>query len=59
LLDPARRLTAEVMVMTGGMPAEAEAELRRVGVRNIVNKADGMPAVVDGIRRALQERQAA
>ena len=59
LLDPSRRLTAEVMVVTGGMPADAEAELRRVGVRNIVNKADGMPAVVEGIRRALQERQAA
>ncbi len=59
LLDPSKRLNAEVMVVTGGMPAEAEAELRRVGVRNIVNKADGMPAVVEGIRRALQERQAA
>jgi len=46
-------------VVTGGMPMEAEAGLRRVGVRNIVNKADGMPAVVEGIRRALQERQAA
>ena len=59
LLDPSRRLTAEVMVVTGGMPMEAEAELRRVGVRNIVNKADGMPAVLEGIRRALEERQAA
>jgi CheY-like chemotaxis protein len=59
LLDPSRRFTAEVMVVTGGMPMEAEAGLRRVGVRNIVNKADGMPAVVEGIRRALQERQAA
>jgi len=59
LLDPSRRLTAEVMVVTGGMPKEAEAELRRVGVRNIVNKADGMPVVLEGIRRALHERQAA
>ncbi len=59
LLDPSRRLTAEVMVMTGGMPLEADAELRRVGVRNIVNKADGMPAVLEAIRRALRERQAA
>ena len=59
LLDPSKRLNAEVMVVTGGMPAEAEAELRRVGVRNIVSKADGMPAVVEGIRRALQARQAA
>jgi len=59
LLDPSRRLTADVMVVTGGMPIEAEAELRRVGVRNIVNKADGMPVVVQAIQRALQERQAA
>ena len=59
LLDPARRLTADVMVVTGGMPIEAESELRRVGVRNIVNKADGMPVVVQAIQRALQERQAA
>jgi len=41
------------------MPMEAEAELRRVGVRNIVSKAEGMPEVVQAIRRALQERQAA
>jgi excisionase family DNA binding protein len=59
LLDPSRRLTAEVMVVTGGMPLEAEAELRRVGVRTIVSKADGMPAVLEAIRRALEERQAA
>ena len=59
LLDPSRRLTAEVMVVTGGMPADAEAELRRVGVRTIVNKADGMPMVHEAIRRALRERQAA
>jgi len=45
--------------VTGGMPMEAESELRRVGVRNIVNKADGMPVVVQAIQRALQERQAA
>ena len=59
LLDPSRRLTAEVMVVTGGMPMEAEAALRRVGVRTIVNKADGMPVVHEAIRRALRERQAA
>jgi CheY-like chemotaxis protein len=59
LLDPSRRLTAEVMVVTGGMPSAAEAELRRVGVRTMVNKADGMPAVLEAIRHALEERQAA
>ena len=59
LLDPSRRLTADVMVVTGGMPMEAEAALRRVGVRTIVNKADGMPVVHDAIRKALRARQAA
>ncbi|HEV8266225.1 MAG TPA: response regulator [Gemmatimonadales bacterium] len=57
LLDPSRRLTADVMVVTAGMPMEAEAELRRVGVRSILNKAEGMPEVVQAIRRALQERK--
>jgi len=59
LLDPSRRLTAEVMVVTGGMPMEAEAELRRVGVRKHREQGGGMPVVVQAIQRALQERQAA
>lgn len=57
LLDPSRRLTAEVMVVTGGMPMEAEAELRRAGVRTIIAKADGMPKVVEAIRRSLRDRK--
>jgi hypothetical protein len=28
-----------------------------VGVRSILNKAEGMPEVVQAIRRALQERK--
>lgn len=59
LLDPSRRLTAEVMVATGGMPMEAEEQLRRAGVRTIVSKADGMPAVVDAIRRSVGARRVA
>jgi DNA-binding response OmpR family regulator len=59
LLDPSRQLTAEVMVVTGGMPMEAEAELRRAGVRTILSKADGMPEVVEAIRTSLQRRQVA
>jgi two-component system, OmpR family, response regulator RpaA len=59
LLEPGRRLDAEVIVVTGGMPAQATEELRRMGVKVIVNKAEGMPAVVDAMRQALQRRKAA
>ena len=59
LLDPSQRLNLEVMVVTGGMPMEAELELRKAGVRTIVNKADGMPVVVAAIRTALKARKVA
>ena len=59
LLEPGRRLDAEVIVVTGGMPAEATAPLREMGVKVIVNKAAGIPAVVEAMREALQRRQAA
>lgn len=59
LLDPSRRLTAEVMVVTGGMPLEAEAALRRAGVRTVIDKADGIPVVVEAIRAAVKARKVA
>jgi CheY-like chemotaxis protein len=59
LLEPGRRLDAEVMVVTGGMPDEAAVELRRMGVKVILNKSAGMPAVVDAMREALRRRKAA
>jgi CheY-like chemotaxis protein len=59
LLDPSKRLTAPVMIVTGGMPAEAENDLRRLGVRAIVNKVDGMGVVIEAMRRALQARKVA
>ena len=59
LLEPGRRLDAEVIVVTGGMPEAAAVELRQMGVKVIVNKVEGMPAVVDAMRQALQRRQAA
>jgi len=57
LLEPGRQLDAEILIVTGGMPAEAQAELRQVGVRTILNKVDGLQAVVDAVRRALQGRR--
>ena len=59
LLEPGRQLDAEIIVVTGGMPDEATEALRRMGVKVIVNKADGMPAVVDAMRQALRRREAA
>jgi len=41
------------------MPEAASAQLRQMGVKVIVNKGDGMPAVVDAMRQALQRRKAA
>jgi CheY-like chemotaxis protein len=59
LLEPGRRLDAEVIVVTGGMPEEAAVALRQMGVKVILNKAEGMPAVVDAMRQALERRKAA
>ncbi|HYU28544.1 MAG TPA: response regulator [Gemmatimonadales bacterium] len=54
LQDTSKRLTAPVMIVSGGMPAAAENDLRRLGVRAIVNKVDGMGVVIEAMRRALQ-----
>lgn len=59
LLDPSKRLTAPVMIVTGGLPAAAENDLRRLGVRAIVNKVDGMGVVIEAMRRALVSRKVA
>ena len=59
LVDTSKRLTAPVMIVTGGMPAKAENDLRQLGVRAIVNKVDGMGVVIEAIRRALQSRKVA
>jgi CheY-like chemotaxis protein len=59
LLDGSKRLTAAVMVVTGGLPASAENELRQAGVRTIVNKSDGMDVVVGALKRILQARKVA
>ena len=53
-------LGAEVVVVTGGLPdAAVEERLLRAGAKQIVNKADGVPAVLEAIRETLQRRQAA
>jgi len=59
LVDTSKRLTAPVMIVTGGLPAAAENDLRRLGVLAIVNKVDGMGVVIEAIRRALESRKVA
>jgi CheY-like chemotaxis protein len=59
LLEPGRKLHAELLVITGGISSEEQERLRKLGVEAIVNKADGVAAVIDAIRRALQRRKAA
>ena len=59
LQDQSKRLTAPVMIVTGGMPAAAENDLRQLGVRAIVNKVDGMGVVIEAMQRALQSRMVA
>lgn len=48
-----------VMIVTGGLPAAAENDLRRLGVRAIVNKVNGMEAVIEAMRRSLQSSKRA
>jgi len=59
LVDTSKRLTAPVIIVTGGLPAAAENDLRRLGVRGIVNKVEGMGVVIEAMRRALQARKVA
>jgi two-component system OmpR family response regulator len=59
LLAPGRSLDTEVIVVTGGLREGDEERLRGAGVRTIINKTEGMDAVVQALRQALQRRQAA
>src|SRR2546425_7084867 len=57
LLEPGRRLDAEVMVVTGGMPDEAAVGLRQMGVKVILNKSAGMTAGVGAMRGGVPRGQ--
>jgi CheY-like chemotaxis protein len=59
LLEPGRQLDAEVLVVTGGVREEDIKQLRDVGVKTIVNKAEGIDVLIDAIRQALVRRMAA
>ena len=53
------RSSLPVVIVTGGLPARAENELRGLGVRAIVNKVDGMDVVIEAMRRSLQSSKRA
>lgn len=53
LLAPGTGLDAEVIVITAGAPVGAEPRLRSLGVTTVLNKTDGMDAVVGAVRRVL------
>src|SRR5437879_5929651 len=59
LLEPGRRLDAEGRGVQGGRRAVAAVQLREMGVKVILNKSEGMPAVVEAMREALRRRKAA
>ena len=59
LLEPGRKVDAEIIVVTGGIPEAASAQLKSMGVKVIVSKAEGMPAVVEAMRQALQRLKVA
>jgi CheY-like chemotaxis protein len=59
LLEPGRKLDAEIIVVTGGISETATKQLKDMGVKVIVNKSEGMPAVVEAMQEALRRRKVA
>ena len=59
LLEPGRKLDAEIIVVTGGIPETATKQLKDMGVKVIVNKSEGMPAVMEAVQEALRRRKVA
>lgn len=58
LLAPGTGVGAEVLIVTVGLPTGAAAQLRMLGVETVLDKAEGMEAVVEAVRQALQRRVA-
>ncbi len=59
LLAPGRQLDAEVLIVTGGVQDADVMRLQALGVKEIVQKADGIDAVVEAIGKALARQRAA
>ncbi len=58
LLAPGRQLDAEVLIVTGGVQDADVMRLQALGVKEIVQKADGIDAVLAAIGKALARQRA-
>ena len=58
LMAPGNQLDAEVLIVTGGVQEHDVARLHALGVKEIVQKADGIDAVVEAIGKALARQRA-
>jgi two-component system, OmpR family, response regulator VicR len=58
LMAPGNQLDAEVLIVTGGVQDSDIARLHALGVKEIVQKADGIDAVVGAIGKALARQRA-
>ena len=58
LLAPGNQLDAEVLIVTGGVQEHDIARLHALGVKEIVQKTDGIDAVVEAIGKALARQRA-
>jgi CheY-like chemotaxis protein len=58
LLAPGNQLDAEVLIVTGGVQDHDVARLQSLGVKDIMQKTDGIDAVVEAIGKALARQRA-
>lgn len=58
LMAPGNQLDAEVLIVTGGVQEHDIARLHALGVKEIVQKTDGIDAVVEAIGKALARQRA-
>ncbi|MGE5142608.1 MAG: response regulator [Acidobacteriota bacterium] len=58
LLAPGRQLDAEVLIVTGGVQEADVLRLQGLGVKEIVQKTDGIDAVVEAVGKALARQRA-
>jgi DNA-binding NarL/FixJ family response regulator len=57
-MAPGRSLDAEILVVTGGVTADDQAWLRRLGVQEIILKSAGIDTVLEAIGKALARHRA-
>lgn len=58
LMAPGNQLDAEVLIVTGGVQDHDVARLHALGVKEIVQKTDGIDVVVGAIGKALARQRA-